>query len=411
MQIQQQVYAPIEQLNFDGTSTWFQIAATILVIVAIPKLLGLRTLNGMLNAQVTLLFNCITMLGGLNAGLVGWKDITHFVVIEFSFWIAILHVYKLILRKKTVVLAALKHLFAGSGAYYITSFMGIIALFNYIQQRTDGLSRIGYMTEDWFSVIKPFIQVATPLSYIGVFLLLLNHRRRLLAYILLLFSILASVFTGSKASFVLSLAFAFLAVRDLAPVHRIVLSRFERVFLLIIVVSTALYILNSMSVTANDLLDRFIYFGEANMLTYFTPDPTAACANVSIFARMHRGWARLLGDATALDIDTLFGFALMIQAIGVNALTGPNARISAYFVCNFPDIYFVFGFAVVFAYLVLIRATFLKTIKNPIIIALYYPFVLRSLHESSQDFNLIMQDITLTSVLMLILLVIQRWSR
>jgi hypothetical protein len=141
-------------------------------------------------------------------------------------------------------------------------------------------------------------------------------------------------------------------------------------------------------------------------LTYFADQPTAACESVSTFASMHRGLARLAGDSSANDIDTLFGFALMIEATGFNTFTGPNARLSAYALCNFADERIVFWAIVVVAYLGLMLIVFSLSLNRPGLLAIVYPFFLVSLAAASQDFNLIMQDITLCCALLCVLVFI-----
>ncbi len=385
----------LELLVFKSALAWALMGTSLLVLFTLPKLLGLSVLNGMLNAQITLFFNVLTMIGGLDAGLIDAGRIVHFFMIEFGFLVAILLMYRSVLRYRLRVLTALQRFFAGPGAYGLTLFMLALTIFNFVEAPTDGSSRIEYMTQAWFSSLKPLIQIATPLSYLGVFVLLLTPRRKWLGYVLLTTSILANVATGSKASFLLALAFAYLAVRDLTAGQKIMMTKAERTVIALITGLAAVFALSRLAVDASDLLDRFLLYGEANILTYFAPDPTAACSNVSLFAAMHRGWARLLGDPSALDIDTLFGFALMIKETGINTLTGPNARLSAYFLCNFPDAKIIFGLIVVVFYLVLIKSTFKQAIKRPAISAIFYPFMLVSLYGASQDFNLIMQDITI----------------
>ncbi len=387
--------ALLELLIFKSALAWVLMGASLLVLVFLPKLLGLNFLNGMLNAQITLFFNILTMVGGLDADLIDSGRIVHFFVIEFGFLVAILLTYRWALRYRLHVLGALQRFFNGNGAYLLTAFMGLLTAFNFVEAPSDGSSRIEYMTQGWFSLLKPLIQIATPLSYLGVFMLLLNPRRKMLGYLLLVISILANVATGSKASFLLSLGFAYLAVRDLTAGQKIAMTKTERTVIVAFTGLAAVIALSHLAVDASDLLDRFFLYGEANILTYFSPDPTAACSNVSLFAAMHRGWARLLGDSSALDIDTLFGFALMIQETGVNTLTGPNARLSAYFLCNFPDARIVFGLIDVAFYLLLIRSSFSQAVRHPKILAVFYPFMLASLYGASQDFNLIMQDITI----------------
>ena len=391
----------LELLIFKSAFSWVLIGVTLLALFGIPRLMGLRYLNGMLNAQITLFFTTLTIVGGMDAELVDADRVVHFFAIEFGFLIAILLIYKSVLDYRVFVLAALQRFFAGKGAYCLTLFMGALTIFNFIEAPSDGSSRIEYMTEAWFSLLKPLIQVATPLSYLGVFVLLLNPERKWLGYVLLTISILANIATGSKASFMLTLLFAYLAVRDLTAGQKIMMTKTERGIITIITILAALFALSQLAVNAQDLLNRFFLYGEANILTYFAPDPTAACSNVSLFASMHRGWARLLGDPSAQDIDTLFGFALTIQEVGVNTLTGPNARLSAYFLCNFPEAKFIFGLVVIVFYLALVKVTFKKAVKRPLISALYYPFMLTSLYGASQDFNLIMQDITILCALLI----------
>jgi hypothetical protein len=127
---------------------------------------------------------------------------------------------------------------------------------------------------------------------------------------------------------------------------------------------------------------------------------------VSTFASMHRGWARLAGDSSATNIDTLFGFALMIEAVGVNTFTGPNARVSAYALCNFADERILLCAVVIFVYLGLLLRVASRCLNRPRLLAVVYPFALVSLSGASQDFNLIMQDITLFFVLLLLLVLI-----
>ena len=391
----------LELLIFKSALSWVLMGASLVVLLGLPRLMGLNLLNGMLYAQITLFFTMLTMVGGVDADLVDAGRMVHFFVIEFGFLVAILLIYKSVLRHRVFVLATLQRFFAGDGAYYLTFFMGALAVFNFIEAPTDGSSRIEYMTEAWFSLVKPLIQVATPLSYLGVFVLLLDPRRKWLGYVLLTISILANIATGSKASFLMTLLFAYLAVQDLTAGRKNTMTRTERGVIAAVTVMAALFALANLSVNSQDLLDRFFLYGEANILTYFSPDPTAACADVSLFASMHRGWARLLGDSSALNIDTLFGFALMIQEFGINTLTGPNARLSAYFLCNFPETKVIFGLIVVAFYLLLIKVTFKKAIRHPALSALFYPFMLTSLYGASQDFNLIMQDITILCALLI----------
>lgn len=394
----------LDLLAFQSAFAWTLIVITLSAIIVIPRLFGLNYFNGLLFAQVTLFFNSTTIIAGLDSQAVSIDRGFHFYIIEFSFFALTFAAYRYLLKYRAQVLAAMQRFFAGKGALYLTGFVVAMAIFNYLLAPTDGSSRIGYMTEAWFSLLKPFIQVISPLSYLGVFLLLLNPSRRALGYFLLATVVIGNVVTGSKASFAFSLFIAFLALRDLGGTTRFGIRRREKVALSIFVGAAVIFALTRLEVSVADISDRFFLFGEATILTYFSDDPTAACANVSTFASMHRGWARLLGDASAQDIDTLFGFALMIQEVGINTFTGPNGRLSAYVLCNFAGERVVLGAFVVFAYLWIMRRLFKRLLSRPTYLALVYPLLLTSLSGASQDFNLIMQDITIFVILLILTL-------
>jgi hypothetical protein len=391
----------LDLVVFDTPFAWMLLAITALAIVATPRLFGVKLLNGLVFAQITLLFNAVTIIAGLSTGAVPVERGAHFFIVEFSFLAAIYAVYGRLLKQRVQVLAALQRFFDGPGTVPFIAFMVLIAIFNFLVTPTDGSSRIGYMTDAWFSLLKPFIQLALPLSYLGVFILLLNPRRRRLGYLLLVAVVLSNIMAGSKASFSYSLFSAFLALRDLSITPRLRIRGADKLKLSLFVSAMIILALTRLGVSASDVSDRFFLFGEATILTYFSERPTAACENVSTFASMHRGWARAAGDPTATDIDTLFGFALMIEAVGYNTFTGPNARLSAYALCNFTDERIVLCAIVVLAYLGLLLLAFRRALRRPTHLAIFYPFFLVSLAAASQDFNLIMQDITIYVLLLL----------
>lgn len=401
----------LDLIIFDTPFAWALLAITVLAIVLVPTLFGVKWLNGLLFAQITLIFNTITIIAGLSTAAIPVERGFHFFVVEFAFLLAMYAMYGRLIRHRAKVLDALQCFFDGQGAIPFICFVALIAVFNFLVTPTDGTSRIEYMTGEWFSLLKPFIQLATPLSYLGVFILLLNKRRRRLGYVLLAIAVLSNVMTGSKASFAFSLFTAFLALRDLSIDPKLQIRRADKLKLSLFVAATVSMALTRLDVSAADVYDRFFLFGEANILTYFSDRPTAACENVSTFASMHRGWARLAGDPSATNIDTLFGFALTIEAVGVNTFTGPNARLSAYALCNFADERIVLCAIVVLAYLGLMLLVFLLSQSRPWLLAIVYPFFLVSLAGASQDFNLIMQDITLFCALLVSLVFIPASKR
>lgn len=392
----------LDLLVFQSIFAWMLIFVTIIMILVMPRLFGLNYITALLYPQFTLLFNAATIIAGLDTEAVSIGRGIHFYIIEFSFLALIFAVYRYLLEHRVNILVAMQNLFNGKGAAFVTASLVVLAAFNYLMLPTDGSSRIAYMTEEWFSLIKPFIQLATPLAYLGVFLMLQSSDRLLPGYILLATVVLANIATGSKASFAIGLLTAFLALRDLTGSTQLVISRGILIRLALFVGAAVVLALARLEVSSSDIVDRFFLYGEATILTYFSDTPTAACANLSTFASMHRGWARLLGDASAQDINTLFGYALNIERLGVNTFTGPNGRLSAYILCNFQDERIVFGIFVVLFYFALLLFLFKKLLIHPNYLALLYPFLLYSLGGAAQDFNLIMQDITIFSLLLLI---------
>lgn len=392
----------LDLLVFQSAFSWSLIAITLLGIVVIPRLFGLNYFNGLSYSQFTLFFNATTIIAGLDSEFVGVYGGLHFYIIEFLFLALTFAAYRHFLTHRARVLAAMRIFFSGKGALLVVAFVIGMAVFNFLLAPTDGSSRIAYMTETWFSLIKPFFQLVTPISYLGVFIMLQNPSRRRLGYILLATIVIANIATGSKASFAIGLLTALLVLRDISGSSRFTIRRQELIILALFVWAAIVFALARLEVSTDDIFDRFFLFGEATILTYFSDTPTAACANVSTFASMHRGWARLLGDVSAQDIDTLFGYALTIEKLGVNTFTGPNGRLSAYILCNFADERVVFGAFVVLLYFCLMLLLFKRLLKRPTYLALIYPFLLTSLGGASQDFNLIMQDITIFVILLLL---------
>lgn len=388
----------LDLIVIDTTFAWIILVITVLAIALLPRLFGVKWLNGLLYSQVTLLFNSIPIISGLSTDAIAVDRGIHFFAVEFVFLAAIYAMYGCLIRHRAKVLDALQCFFDGKRAISLTCLIAIIAVFNFLATPTDGSSRIEYMTGAWFSLVKPFIQLAMPLSYLGVFILLLNKRRRRLGYTLLAAAVLSNVMTGSKASFAFSLFTAFLVLRDLD--QKLHIRSADKLKLSLFVAAAVSLALTRLNVSTADVSDRFFLFGEPTILTYFSARPTAACESVSTFASMHRGLARLAGDPSATNIDTLFGFALMIEAVGINTFTGPNARLSAYALCNFADERIVLCVIVVLAYLGLMLLVFSLSLSRPRLLAIVFPFFVVSLAGASQDFNLIMQDITIFCALL-----------
>jgi len=385
----------LDVIVFQTAFSWVFLVIVLLVIMAVPRLFGLNYLTGLIFAQMTLFFNAVPIISGLDTQAIDIGRGIHFFIIEFSFLALVFAAYRQLLVHRVRILMASRTLFDGRGTFYLSAFVVAMAIFNYLLTPTDGSSRIEYMTDAWFSLFKPMIQIATPLSYFGVFLLLLNSKRRFLGYLLLIVVIGGNVALGSKASFVFGLITAFLALRDLIGTTQLPIRYRDGWKLLFFITISIIFALGRLDVSIGNILDRFFLFSDATILTYFSDHPTAACENVSTFASMHRGWARLLGDSSAVNIDTLFGFALTIQELGVNTYTGPNARLSAYILCNFSDERIILGAFVVVIYIWLMALLVKGLLSRPMLLAMIYPYLVTSLGIASQDFNLIMQDITI----------------
>jgi hypothetical protein len=77
---------------------------------------------------------------------------------------------------------------------------------------------------------------------------------------------------------------------------------------------------------------------------------------------------------------------------GVNSFTGPNARLSAYFICNFGGVNALVGVVVCCWYLLSVRLVIKSATMVPSFGIVVPSFLLYSIVNSAHDFNLIMQD-------------------
>lgn len=391
----------LDLVVLESLFAWLGLIATVVAIFVVPPLFGLKTINALVFAQMTLVFNAVTVIAGYHADMVDASRTLHFFFNEFAFLALTCYAYRQVLRHRERVVVSITAFFSGRGAVWLTRFMGLVALFYFVVVPTDGESRIAYMTAGWFSLLKPFLQIASPLAFMGVIVMLMLPARRKMGFVLLFVTLAANVFTGSKASFLFALATALLALRDLSMYKRLRLRRADLWKLGAIAVPLTVFALARLEVGPADVAARFLLFGEATILTYFSDTPTEACQDVSTLASMHRGVARVLGDASANDIDTLFGFALTKLHLGINTFTGPNGRLSAYMICNFPGAKLMLGWLVVGIYFGLMALLFRRALRRPLHMAIVYPYIVTSYGFASQDFNLIMADITLAVLLLL----------
>jgi hypothetical protein len=385
----------VEIAKFYTSAEWYILFFVIALTFISAKIFGLNYINAILIAQFWTVFNTVPIISGSFSGLVPNYLIIQFFFCEAIFLLSVMYVYSIILNKSKIHLSEITDFFDGKILYLLISFSFIAALLNYTFTPQDGTSRILYQTNYWYSFVKPFYQVSTPISFFAVFILIFTNRRRKSAYLLLTLNILASIASGSKGAFVMQALTGILMVRDLNVLTKHKFNRFDILTAAASIILAFAFALDRLEVTFSQLLFRILLFGEPTLLTYYAPDPTAACQNLTTFAKMHRGWARALGDPTALNIDTLFGYAWTIQYFGTNTFTGPNARFGAYMACNFPGSSVFIGLAVSLFYLSLIVLSVITAAKRFRMVAMVYPFCVFSLIASGQDFNILMQDINI----------------
>jgi hypothetical protein len=392
----------LELIILEDVGIWLLLIASLLAIAVVPRLFGLRLLSALLFAQMTLAFNAVTIVAGLHIGAIDARLAAHFFANEFAFLALISLSYRWVLSHRQGIRAALGRFIDSPALPWLTIFIGLVGIFNLVVVPSDGESRIAYMTAWWYSMLKPFVLLATPIAYLAGVAMISRRGKRRQALLLLGVAIAANVLTGSKASFVFAIVTAALALHDLSGPHVQLLNAADRWRLALLAVPLAVGALGRLEVSPADVAARFMLFGEATILVYFAEEPTEACKDVSTLASMHRGVARLLGDESANDVDTLFGFALTKLYLGVNTMTGPNGRLSAYFLCNFPGKKLALGWLMVLVYLGLLLTVFRRARRRPLLLAIVFPYVVTSLGSASQDFNLIMADITIASALMLV---------
>lgn len=379
--------------RFYYVSEWVGLLLVVAAVVALNRAFGLRYVNALVPSQIIFIFNAVPIIAGFVDDYLGIDRVLHFFLTEFAFIAAICAVYVRLIKMARSKEQLIIRYFSGLTPYVIIAIALMLAVFVYAVTPQDGTSRIEYQTNYWYSLVKPVVQIFGPVAYLSVFIVLFVHNRRGLAYAILIANIAGRVASGSKGAFVINAVTALLMVRDLELTSKFRLNRID-VVIAVAGLSVGLVLtLQRLKLTVADLWDRIMLFGEPTLLTYFAPDPTAACRSLTLLAKMHRGWARILGDPTALNIDTLFGYAWTIQYVGVNTFTGPNARYSAYLMCNFPGFGIMFGLIMTVLYLVLISGAVKTADRQNRFFPVVYAFAVFSMTTAGQDFNLLMQDI------------------
>jgi hypothetical protein len=256
------------------------------------------------------------------------------------------------------------------------------------------------MTASWFSYFRPAISILGPLSFFFP-IYLLDRGRSFLPLSIVAAAVVSSIASGSKGALVFGLISAWLLYEDLKGA-RLVIPKALRLVLLLAISLSALFGLERLDVGLSELAQRFVRFGESTIMVYYADDPAAAAAGVSTIAKIHRGAAKLLGDGSAADVDTLFGFALSREDNGAHNFTGPNAQVSSYMLCNYSGWQNLLGLASILGYLATVNWFVGHFMYRQITgCALLFPFVVASLNDFLQDYYQGMSDMTLMVMLAL----------
>jgi hypothetical protein len=359
--------------------------------------------SGLLFVQISFAFNTAIILFGWWNGNVTLFRVAHYFIYEMTVVVGVYWVYRQILKGRT-------KLFKGFQQLNINTVSAILVIYNiaislmiikYVIGNR-GVSRIEYMQASWYSYVRPIIFILDPLSYLFL-IYLLDRGKRVLPMLILVSTVSASILGGSKASYLYGVLITLLFYRDLKG-RPLVIPRALKSAFVIGLAFSALLTLVRLHEDMTSMAERFVLTGESTIEVYYSADPTAAASGVSTFAKIHRGVAKVLGDRSANDPDTLFGFALNIVEYGVNTFTGPNAAIPSYMLCNYPGWENLIGLASIFCYLAIItwfyeRFIYRRRQATPRVI--FLPFVVGCLTAFPQDYNYGMSCVTLICILSL----------
>jgi len=385
---------------------WVYLASLLLaglIGVGVNYVFLRKCVSGLIFLQTSFVFNTAIILFGWRLGTVSPLRVAHFLIYEFAVVLGTYWVYRNILRHRTGLFQAFRTLPYRAIAPLLVSFncvmLGLSLIF---VAGNNGASRIEFMTASWFSYFRPIMSILVPLSFLFP-LYLLDCGHRFLPLSILASSVISNIASGSKASFVFGIVGSLLLYQDLKG-SRLVIPKTLRFAVLIVMSFSAVVALVRLNVSMADLADRFVKFGESTIMVYYSDDPSAASSGVSTLAKVHRGVAKLLGDSSANDIDTLFGFALSGLEYGGQTFTGPNAQVSSYMLCNYSGWGNLIGIASIIGYLAVVT-WFVNHIvcKQGAARMMLLPFVVASLNAFPQDYYQGMSDLTLIVILVLAL--------
>ena len=362
-----------------------------------------RYVSGLMFLQISFVFNTAIILFGWASGALSLYRVAHFFFYQLTAVIGIYWVYRRILRNRAWIFERLRQLNVTAVSVLLVAFnLALVGLFFCFVVQNEGASRIEFMAEGWFSFCRPLMSILTPLSFL-LPLYLLDCGYRWLPLSILASSVMSNIASGSKASFVFGVIGALLLYQDLKGA-RLVIPRALGLFLFVAMALSAVFALERLDVNLLALAERFIRFGESTILVYYAEDPSVAASGVSTLAKVHRGAAKLLGDGSAADIDTAFGFALNREDNGANDFTGPNAQISSYMRCNYSGWENLIGLASIFGYLAVVTWFVEYCVhRQGARGVLVLHFAVASLNGFLQDYYQGMSDVTLMLAAILLL--------
>ncbi len=381
-----------------------QFVCALTVVSLLNKLIIGKLLNGLalFSLASTIVFTVILNL--LANKMITIGSFLQFVYVDAALFVVVLFMYRIFIihsRRINFIMIA-KRLSRRKLSLIIMILLGL-ALINYINVLGDGSSRIAFHQKRWYTFVRMTAHLINPLSYLLVFLLI-KCKRTLAALFVTAAIVATSVLALSKAGFMISFAAMFLVYRDLVGVTKRELR--SLMFFAIVLTGVASWNLYSMGINPGKLFERFVHYAEATIMVYPAADPTSAFKDNSTFSNIHRGIARLAGDSTATDIDTLYGYALSKEFYGQNTLTGPNARIGAYALCVFPGWHVLVLYTVIFSYLfVSWRVYLIMVSRGGLYVLLICPFYIASITHIVLDYNTAMALLTEMVVLMIILVI------
>ncbi len=397
------VMSTLEHIALHTEIYLYSFLAALLLLSIINYMYFREIYSGLINFQMSFVFNFSIIFYGYYFNLLPFERSMHFIFYELIVTVGIYTIYIKTITSRKIIFSKL---FEAP----IVKITIIIIVFNlclmcmyyvFVPSAGEG-SRIEFMTSRWFSFVRPIDFILQPLGYFLV-VYFYDHGKKLLPSLLLVSLVLPNIASGSKASFVIAILSAFLIYKQLKG-SKIVISNKLKILMIMFVVYAVKSSLDRLRVGLLDLALRFIRTGEATIIVYFSDNPTEACRDTSMFAALHRGVAKLFRDPSALDVDTLFGFALSIIDYGGHNFTGPNSQISSYMMCNFPGWYNVVGVLAIVTFFSIIWIFFKLIIINnkSSLTILLLPFMLAAISGYAQSYDFGVSSLTVIFMICII---------